>query len=237
MANKQIQQEENYKAKGHGGREVREIRGYPKKRRSLIRNLKRSNLRKGILSKRRPPVHRRPWKYRTRISAAELQEQRAAQTVRGSLQERIFYKALEAHGFQSGIDFTFQSSMMGGRMEFGGLVADFVFPLVKVIVQVQSAWHKMSSANEMRDRDQSILLRNLGYQVLEIWPVDIMDSRRLDDWIQRNVMYLHGTNRQALSATGNWDVPWLQGIITPEWLAHISNSLSEIYWWLTGEGI
>lgn len=237
MATNKGPKEDNYKAQGHGGREVREIRGYPKKNRNLIRNLKRSNIRKGILSKRRPTIHRRAWKYRTRISVFELQEKRAAQTVRGSLQERIFYKALEDHGFQAGVDFTFQSSMMGGRAEFGGLVADFVFPLVKAIIQVQSAWHKMSSANEMRDRDQSLLLHHIGYQVLEIWPVDIMDSGRLDDWLQRNIMYLHGANRQALSATGNWDVPWLTGIITPAWLAHVSNGLSEIYWWLTGEWI
>ena len=48
--------------------------------------------------------------------------------VNGTLPERILYLALiRVMHFSPNADFDFQSSQEGGRLELGGLVADFLF--------------------------------------------------------------------------------------------------------------
>src|SRR5690242_16887218 len=44
----------------------------------------------------------------------------------GSLEEWIVYWALEALGKRPGVDFQYQAARLGGRLELGGLVADFL---------------------------------------------------------------------------------------------------------------
>ena len=46
----------------------------------------------------------------------------------GSIPEYLVYQSLiEKQGKQPGIDFTYQSALMGGRLDKGGVVLDFVF--------------------------------------------------------------------------------------------------------------
>ena len=45
----------------------------------------------------------------------------------GSLPEYIVYRTLQRLGLQPGIDFRYQSPLMGGRQERGGVVIDFMF--------------------------------------------------------------------------------------------------------------
>jgi very-short-patch-repair endonuclease len=180
----------------------RRTKGYPHRPTQLIRRIKRGTVKWDMLRQPRPIRHRRPWRYSTRLNIEAYQEGRAAQNVRGSLQERILYKALEDHALISGIDFTFQTAMLGGRAEFGGLVADFVFEVPKVIVQVQSVWHTTDLEATVRDSDQNMLLQSWGYTVLEIWPTSIMDETMLDRWIEQNIMTLWGTSRGVLGVVG-----------------------------------
>jgi len=50
--------------------------------------------------------------------------------IKGTLPERIVYYYLVNYmKFQAGVDFDFQSSMEGGRIELGGMVVDFLVPL------------------------------------------------------------------------------------------------------------
>ena len=46
----------------------------------------------------------------------------------GSIPEYLVYQSLiERQGKQPGIDFSYQSALMGGRLDKGGVVLDFVF--------------------------------------------------------------------------------------------------------------
>ena len=45
----------------------------------------------------------------------------------GSLPEYIVYRTLQRLGLQPGIDFRYQSPLLGGRQERGGVVIDFMF--------------------------------------------------------------------------------------------------------------
>ena len=62
-------------------------------------------------------------------------------TFNGYLHERILYAFLVKLGFQPGVDFTAQSSLEGGRLELGGLVADFLFFNMRLIIRVQGPYH------------------------------------------------------------------------------------------------
>jgi hypothetical protein len=134
---------------------------------------------------------------RTRIDSASAEEARATKDVKGSLEERILYKSLEQWGFIPGIDFTFQTSILGGRAELGGLVADFVFPVPMIIVNPSSVWHTMSLANIRRDDDQTAILASMGYLVIYLDPNIIHDPVALDYWISNNISMLWGTSSQG----------------------------------------
>ena len=178
--------------------EFRYVRGYPKKAAEMLRRFKRDTVKRSLIRRHRPRRHGRPWRYRTKADPNLLLEARAQQGIRGSVQERIFYKALVDRGFIPDTDFTFQSSQLGGRLELGGLVADFLFEVPRVIVQVQSSWHTMTLEHKMRDADQLMLLRHMGYTVLEIWPHTIEDQAALDWWMEQNVMLMWGISWQGL---------------------------------------
>jgi very-short-patch-repair endonuclease len=184
-------------------RDPRAVKGYPTKVAITVRRKKRGTVKWDLLRQPRPRIRGRPWKLRTKLDSQAYQEERASQVVRGSLQERILYQALEDHDLIAGVDFTFQTAMLGGRAEFGGLVADFVFEIPKIVVQVQSIWHTISAENRVRDSDQSLLLQSWGYTILEIWPEDIMDESRLDLWIERNIMSLWGTSKGGDGVIGS----------------------------------
>lgn len=144
----------------------------------------------------RPPgliVHRRGGRRRT---AGINEERRAKQGIRGYLAERIFYKALETFGFVAGVDFDFQSSQSGGRLELGGIVADFLFLYRRLIVQIQGPTHG-GYLRFRKDEEQKDALSDKGYSVLEIDENDVLDAGRLDEWIRRNL----GTNRGGLGST------------------------------------
>lgn len=190
----------------------RKIRPYPLKAITGIRRYGRGAVRWHLLRQERPRRHARTWLYRTTPRPQLALEDRAAQNIRGSLQERIFYQALLDHGFLPVFDFDFQSSMLGGRATLGGLVADFIFPVPMVIVQIQSIWHTMTLEHETRDDDQAAILRSMGYTVLDIWPTTIEDPAALDWWFQRNIMHLWGTSTQGLQGNIGVDATGLSDL-------------------------
>lgn len=177
-----------------GRRDPRRIKGYPRKTSTLIRRTARSAIRSEYIRQPRPRLHARAWKYRTRADQDAALEARAEQNIRGSLPERLVHRALTNFGLLPGVDFTFQTAMLGGRTELGGLVADFIFPKIMTILQVQSYWHTVSQAIQVRDDDQMAILERMGYLVLEIWPEYIEDEVLLDRWVQENIMHLWGTS-------------------------------------------
>ncbi len=59
------------------------------------------------------------------------------------------------------------SSLAGGRMELGGMVADFMFYRLKMIIQVQGPTHGGFLRSRKDDEQQSILM-DMGYDVVEL---------------------------------------------------------------------
>jgi hypothetical protein len=138
-------------------------------------------------------IHRRS----KRIATSGVNpEERAKQGIRGYLAERIMYKALETFGFVADVDFDFQSSEQGGRLELGGIVADFMFFYRRLIIQIQGPTHN-TYLRFRKDEEQKDALSDKGFSVLEIDESDVLDAGALDIWIRRNL----GTNRGGVGST------------------------------------
>ena len=72
----------------------------------------------------------------------------------GSLPEYIAYTTFESFGLVPGEDFTYQSKMMGGRMNKGGLVLDFDFTNPPdLAVNIQGVYYHYEFGVETRGRD------------------------------------------------------------------------------------
>jgi G:T-mismatch repair DNA endonuclease (very short patch repair protein) len=113
----------------------------------------------------------------------------------GTLPERVVHKVLtDRH-----MEFDFQSSLLGGRVFLGGLVADFMISRPPVCIRVQGRyWHgefdtetgnlesgELSQAR--RDDDQRDSLEELGYYVIDFWE-EIADTQHLvDDWARKYI--------------------------------------------------
>lgn len=105
--------------------------------------------------------------------------------VKGTLPERIVYKYLVSMlDMVSGIDFTFQSSQEGGRMELGGIVVDFLFPSQRAILQVQGPTHDQF-LRKAKDQEQMGILEAYGYNVYEIQDDTIYDVYLFEEWMRR----------------------------------------------------
>jgi very-short-patch-repair endonuclease len=106
--------------------------------------------------------------------------------VRGTLPERIVYKALLMRKLSPGIDFDFQSSEQGGRMELGGIVADFIFEQRKLVVQVQGISHQ-GYLRSQKDKEQIDQLKDWGYTVYELEERVIYDAKELENWLRSHI--------------------------------------------------
>jgi len=105
--------------------------------------------------------------------------------IRGTLPERIVYLYLvERLRFRPNIDFDFQSSLQGGRMELGGIVADFLFPFLKIIIQVMGPTHN-DFLRQKKDIEQEGDLTNMGFRVFVIDDTTIYDEYLFEEWMRR----------------------------------------------------
>jgi hypothetical protein len=72
----------------------------------------------------------------------------------GSLPEYIAYQTFIELGLEPGVDFTYQSPLMGGRMEKGGFVLDFLFnEPPDLAVNVQGVYYHYEFGVEAKARD------------------------------------------------------------------------------------
>ncbi len=112
--------------------------------------------------------------------------------VKGTLPERILYRALQRVVHQSATsDFDFQSSLEGGRLELGGIVADFLFRNKRMIIQVQGPTHTQFLRGR-KDDEQRGILESMGYLVKNIEDDTIYDEFALEDWLRRCWNLGHG---------------------------------------------
>ena len=101
----------------------------------------------------------------------------------GTLPERIVYKSLLDYGLQEGTDFDFQSSLMGGRIELGGMVADFLFERGHMVIRVQGPGHQ-EYEQRGRDTDQKQRLERMGFAVYDIADIDVYDQVKCRSFLQ-----------------------------------------------------
>ena len=72
----------------------------------------------------------------------------------GSIPEYVAYQTWIQLGKEPGEDFTYQSPLMGGRMEKGGIILDFVFTNPPdLAVNIQGTYYHYEMGGEVRARD------------------------------------------------------------------------------------
>ena len=105
--------------------------------------------------------------------------------LRGTLPERIMYLYLvnKLH-LKDGIDFDFQSSLAGGRIELGGIVADFRFELLKLIIGVDGPTHTQF-LRIRKDEEQKSILESMGYKVEVLTDLEIYNETIFENKMRR----------------------------------------------------
>ncbi len=135
-------------------------------------------------------LHRRGLAARPWVGLDPLEE-RAAQGMRGTLPERIIYKYLtDKMHFVPNVDFDFQSSLQGGRLDTGGIVADFLFRYLMVVLNPLGPTHG-EYWRHRKDEEQIMALEELGYQVYMIEEGDVYDEQKLEWWMRRIFGWVH----------------------------------------------
>lgn len=136
-------------------------------------------------------MHRRG-PVRPKVGEDPLEARAVPKTViRGTLPERILYRYLiSVMAFVPGIDFDFQSSLQGGRIEVGGIVADFLFEFLRIVIQVQGPTHDQY-LRVRKDEEQRLALNELGYEVFELDVPTIYNESRLEEAMRRIFNWLH----------------------------------------------
>lgn len=120
--------------------------------------------------------------YRPKLEG-DVRERRAIpkEQRRGTLPERIvYYYLVNSLHMQDGVEFTFQTSMDGGRLEMGGMVADFVFETRRLVLNVQGSTHK-EYLRGRKDEEQENILADMGYSVVYLWEDEIYNEILFDD--------------------------------------------------------
>ena len=112
--------------------------------------------------------------------------------LRGTLPERIIYKALvEQYHFVPDVDFDFQSSLQGGRLETGGIVADFLFKILRIVINPLGPTH-YEFLRMAKDIEQIQALEDLGYTVYMIDEHDVYNEEKMNEILRRIFGIYHG---------------------------------------------
>lgn len=104
--------------------------------------------------------------------------------MRGTILERILYRYLvETMHFVPGIDFSSQTSLQGGRIELGGIVADFLFPILRIVLNPIGPTHDQYYRIR-KDQEQNMALEAMGYTVYMIDEEIIKDVYRFENYMR-----------------------------------------------------
>lgn len=119
------------------------------------------------------------------MARAKLQAKQQAfpeppETWVGSRPEWAIYHALLSLGKKEGVDFTYQSSQLGGRMEKGGAVIDFLFydpPNLGVNIQ-STYYHYREVSQRVKGAMQRAQLEAYGIKMIYIDEEDALKAPR-----------------------------------------------------------
>ena len=111
-------------------------------------------------------------------------EQRASQTIQGSILERIVYKKLEQILGPEGHRWKFKQGILGTRQFVGGFEIDFVINNpIPIALEVQGLfWHGPVTAYVNAAR--ALVIMGLGYDYKEILEWEIMNS---DEFLEQRI--------------------------------------------------
>jgi G:T-mismatch repair DNA endonuclease (very short patch repair protein) len=77
-----------------------------------------------------------------------------------------------------GEDFSYQSSLLGGREQLGGMVADFILlnREPRLVINVQGGyWHRATAALKAHDVIYKAALQEMGYDVVYVLEADLAE--------------------------------------------------------------
>jgi hypothetical protein len=103
-----------------------------------------------------------------------------------------------------GIDFSFQSSLEGGRLELGGIVVDFLFPLIQLVIQVQGPTHTQFLRMK-KDEEQRQILAAMGLTVTDLYEDEIYNEPVFESKIRQ--IFNLGTFRWGGAVEGYIEAP------------------------------
>ena len=107
----------------------------------------------------------------------------------GSLPEYVAYQTFIELGLEPGQDFTYQSPLMGGRLDKGGVIIDFMFSEPPdLAVNVQGVYYHYEFGVESKARDMMARASLAGQNIMLIFIDD-------DDLIRDRMYYC----REALN--------------------------------------
>ena len=69
-------------------------------------------------------------------------------------------------------------------MELGGIVADFEFPIMMMIINVQGSTHE-EFLRQRKDEEQRAILEDMGYKVYELTDIEIYNEPVFEDKMLR----------------------------------------------------
>lgn len=111
--------------------------------------------------------------------------------IRGTLPERIIWKYLvEIMHFVPELDFDFQSALQGGRIDTGGIVADFLFKQLRLVINPLGPTH-YEFLRMKKDTEQIMALEDLGYQVYMIPEEYVYNEYKFDEIMKKIFGWYH----------------------------------------------
>lgn len=113
----------------------------------------------------------------------------------GSTPEWAFYASLAQLGYHDGVDFTYQSEQMGGRLDKGGAILDFLFTNPpNLAVNVQGVYYHYEFGADTKARD--IMAREaMAGQGITLIFVDEDDLEQDPLGVTRNALQFRDTSR------------------------------------------
>ena len=115
----------------------------------------------------------------------------------GSVPEYIAYQAFIGLGKRPDEDFTYQSPLMGGRMEKGGVILDFLFRNPPdLAVNVQGVYYHYEFGVEVRARDTMARAAMAGSGVMLVF-IDDDDLMRDPEYYCREALNYRDHSRMA----------------------------------------
>lgn len=109
-----------------------------------------------------------------------VQQVQAPSNWEGSLPEYVAYQTFIELGLEPGQDFTYQSPLMGGRLDKGGVIIDFMFsepPDLAVNVQGVYYHYEFGVESKARDMMARASLAGQGITLIFIDDDDLMKDR------------------------------------------------------------